>query len=94
MRADGALIGPQGLFSNAATVPARPGDKLLLYGTGGLAYGNVDYSAQTNFGTTFFHGSSYPVNFTETKTGWTAGGGIEYGPSALDVGVTYTIRRP
>lgn len=52
--------------------------RLLIYGTGGLAYGNVDYSAQTNFGTTFFHGASYPVNFTETSTGWTAGGGVEY----------------
>lgn len=34
VRADGALIAPQGLFANATTVPARPGDKLLLYGTG------------------------------------------------------------
>ena len=55
-----------------------PTCRLLIYGTGGLAYGNVDYSAQTNFGTTLFTGASYPVNFTETKTGWTAGGGIEY----------------
>ena len=55
-----------------------PWCRMLIYGTGGLAYGNVDYSAQTNFGTTFFHGASYPVNFTETSTGWTAGGGFEY----------------
>lgn len=34
VRADGALVAPQGLFANATTVPARPGDKLLLYGTG------------------------------------------------------------
>lgn len=52
--------------------------RLLIYGTGGFAYGSVDYSAQTNFGTTFFHGSSYPVDFTETDTGWCAGGGLEY----------------
>jgi outer membrane immunogenic protein len=50
--------------------------RLLIYGTGGFAYGNVDYSADTNFGNP--PNSTYPVNFTETKTGWTAGGGIEY----------------
>lgn len=55
-----------------------PWCRMLIYGTGGLAYGNVDYSAQTNFGTTFFHGAAYPVDFTETNTGWCAGGGIEY----------------
>ena len=48
--------------------------RLLIYGTGGFAYGNVDYSANTNFN----NGTTYPVDFTETKTGWTAGGGIEY----------------
>lgn len=48
--------------------------RLLIYGTGGFAYGNVDYSANTNFNT----GTTYPVDFTDTKTGWTAGGGIEY----------------
>jgi outer membrane immunogenic protein len=49
--------------------------RLLIYGTGGFAYGNVDYSASTNFGN---GNSTYPVNFSETNTGWTAGGGIEY----------------
>ena len=48
--------------------------RLLIYGTGGFAYGNVDYSANTNFD----NGVTYPVDFTETKTGWTAGGGVEY----------------
>lgn len=48
--------------------------RLLIYGTGGLAYGNVDYSANTNFD----NGVTYPVNFTETNLGWTAGGGLEY----------------
>ena len=48
--------------------------RLLIYGTGGLAYGNVDYSANTNFD----NGITYPVNFTETNLGWTAGGGLEY----------------
>ena len=59
-------------------VGIAPWCRMLIYGTGGLAYGNVDYSAQTNFGTTFFRGATYPVDFTETNTGWCAGGGIEY----------------
>ena len=49
--------------------------RLLIYGTGGFAYGNVDYSANANFGN---GNSTYPVDFTDTKTGWTAGGGLEY----------------
>ena len=48
--------------------------RLLIYGTGGFAYGNVDYSANTDFE----NGTTYPTAFTETKTGWTAGGGLEY----------------
>jgi outer membrane immunogenic protein len=48
--------------------------RLLIYGTGGLAYGNIDYSANTNFE----NGITYPVNFTQTNLGWTVGGGLEY----------------
>src|SRR6202162_3334767 len=48
--------------------------RLLIYGTGGFAYGNVDYSANSNFNKPI----TYPVDFTDTKTGWTAGGGVEY----------------
>ncbi len=50
---------------------------LLLYGTGGLAYGNVSYSANTNFRPPQTN-ESYPVSFSTTKVGWTAGGGLEY----------------
>jgi outer membrane immunogenic protein len=53
-----------------------PVDRLLLYVTGGFAYGNVDYFAQTDFrpvGTV-----QYPASFSRTKTGWTAGGGGEW----------------
>jgi len=46
--------------------------RLLLYGTGGLAYGNVNYSA------TVERNSNYPVSFEETNVGWTAGGGVEF----------------
>lgn len=51
-------------------------DTLLVYGTGGLAYGSVNYAANSNFippGT-----QQYPVNFSQTKTGWTAGAGAEW----------------
>jgi len=53
-----------------------PFKKLFVYGTGGMAYGRVNYSANTDFrpqGTI-----EYPVSFTKTKVGWTAGGGMEY----------------
>jgi len=49
---------------------------LLLYGTGGLAYGDVTYSANSDFrpsGAAF-----YPASFSKTKVGWAAGGGVEY----------------
>jgi outer membrane immunogenic protein len=59
-------------------VGIAPWCRMLIYGTGGVAFGNIDYSAQTNFGDNFFHGSSYPTSFSETETGWCAGGGIEY----------------
>jgi outer membrane immunogenic protein len=48
--------------------------RLMIYGTGGLAVGNVDYSANTNYD----NGVTYPVSFTKTKVGWTVGGGLEY----------------
>ena len=57
-------------------VGGTPIPRLLLYGTGGLAYGRVNYSANTNF---LPPGSEqYPVSFGKTKVGWTAGAGVEY----------------
>ena len=59
-------------------------DRVLLYGTGGLAYGRVNYSANSDFrpgvptSIPFFQ---YPASFSKTKTGWTAGGGVEVGIS-------------
>jgi outer membrane immunogenic protein len=48
---------------------------LLLYGTGGLAYGHVDASA-----TYIFEGTDIlaPANVSKTKVGWTAGAGAEW----------------
>lgn len=48
----------------------------LVYVTGGLAYGQVNYSAQTDFrpgGTT-----QYPAAISKTKAGWTVGAGEEW----------------
>ncbi len=49
--------------------------RLLLYGTGGFAFGKVNYSANSDFrpGGTI----QYPAAFSKTKKGWTAGGGAE-----------------
>ncbi|MEY2489355.1 MAG: outer rane immunogenic protein [Verrucomicrobiota bacterium] len=52
-----------------------PTCRLLLYGTGGLAYGDVDYFGNTEFrpvGTV-----NYPASASETRVGWTVGGGAE-----------------
>jgi outer membrane immunogenic protein len=49
---------------------------LLVYGTGGLAYGDVSYSANTDFRPLF--ATFYPASVSSTKVGWTVGGGFEY----------------
>jgi outer membrane immunogenic protein len=49
-------------------------DNLLVYGTGGAAYGDVEVS--TNYSEPgFSEGSS----FSDTRWGWTIGAGVEYG---------------
>ncbi len=48
------------------------GPNWLLYGTGGLAYGELDTDT-----TLTVAGVSVANNFTTTRAGWTAGGGIE-----------------
>ncbi len=51
--------------------------RLLIYGTGGLRLWQCRLFRPT---ANFDNGHALPQfpNFTETKTGWTAGGGIEY----------------
>lgn len=51
----------------------------LVYATGGLAYGEVSYSASTDYRPIL--GSAYPASSNSTKVGWAVGGGIEYAVS-------------
>jgi outer membrane immunogenic protein len=67
-----------------------PTDRLLIYGTGGFAYGRVEAnsvltangSAAFLFGFGFDCIAATPIcfagNSTRTATGWTAGGGFEF----------------
>ncbi len=65
----GAFNGASARVDWFGTVRGRVGvtllnPQLLIYGTGGFAYGDVS--------------SNGPINWTFTGTGWTAGGGLEY----------------
>ena len=51
-----------------------PIDRLLVYATGGLAFGPVKSSAVTSFANVVV----YTGSADETKTGWTVGGGAEW----------------
>lgn len=53
---------------------------VLLYGTGGLAYGSIEKKANTNFIPGGYGDEQYPYSKTLTRTGWTAGGGAEWAP--------------
>jgi outer membrane immunogenic protein len=50
---------------------------LLVYGTGGLAYGQTSLSAST-FGPTWNPPLAGATTYSETRVGWTAGGGVEW----------------
>lgn len=53
--------------------------RLLIYGTGGLAYGDVHYAANTFYSFNDGFGPlTHPVSFDRTSVGWTVGGGLEY----------------
>ena len=47
--------------------------RILIYGTGGFAYGEVRHTDPFLFGSSWSH----------IKTGWTAGGGVEWAPAAF-----------
>jgi outer membrane immunogenic protein len=49
---------------------------VLVYGTGGLAYGNVSSSANTDLRPLLPY--NYPASVSSTQVGWAAGGGVEW----------------
>lgn len=64
------------------TVRGRIGyafDRLLVYGTGGFAYGNVNYNAQF-FSNNVAAGNplAYSGRYSQIETGYVYGGGIEF----------------
>ena len=82
-------FGPGSAFMNReldwfGTVRARLGltfDRWLVYGTGGFAYGEVKDTADINFNAApvaAIFPASFPASISNTKTGWTAGAGVEY----------------
>jgi outer membrane immunogenic protein len=54
---------------------ATPDNRLMIYGTGGVAYGggNSQFSAFDNTTSTFWNG-----NPSSSRVGWVIGGGVEY----------------
>jgi outer membrane immunogenic protein len=60
--------------STRGRIGISPWCRWLFYATGGVAYGSVDYAADTDFD----NGFGYQTKFTDTKTGWTVGGGFEW----------------
>ncbi|MHC1728165.1 MAG: outer membrane protein [Syntrophobacteraceae bacterium] len=50
---------------------------VLIYGTGGLAYGSVSSSANTDLRPLL--PIYYPASSSTTEVGWAAGGGVEWG---------------
>ena len=49
-------------------------DRALIYATGGVAFGGFN----TNYNVSFFDGSFTSNSFSNTRVGWTVGGGIDY----------------
>jgi outer membrane immunogenic protein len=67
----------QSEMTGFGTVRGRVGyafDRALIYATGGLAIAKLNASS-VNF---FLNDTSCNAGFSQTRTGWTAGGGIEY----------------
>jgi outer membrane immunogenic protein len=63
-------------------------DNLLIYGTGGLAYGHMEASASAEFSDDD-ETVSYNASTDTTNWGWTAGAGIEYGIDNWSLGLEY-----
>lgn len=74
----GAFMAVQSRLNWFGTVRGRVGlassPSTIVYATGGFAYGEVEVTNSAMIGGGFFTGGS---SVKATKTGWTAGGGIE-----------------
>jgi outer membrane immunogenic protein len=75
----GEIISTEHKLSWFGTIRGRLGvtvtPDLVLYGTGGLAYGRVDASANWRFDP---EQGQAPASVSKTKVGWTAGAGAEW----------------
>jgi len=65
-------------FNWMASVRGRTGiainnNRTLLYGTAGVAWADVDYTAKDTFS-----GATFGTGFSNTHVGWVAGGGVEH----------------
>jgi outer membrane immunogenic protein len=61
-----------GLYGTATGRLGVSFDRLLAYAKGGFAFADIDHSA------TDFEDPAESISFRKTRTGWTAGGGLEY----------------
>ncbi len=75
----GHVISTEHKLSWFGTIRGRLGvtvtPDLVLYGTGGLAYGRVDASANERVDV---EQEQFPASVSKTKVGWTAGAGAEW----------------
>lgn len=79
--ADGVEFTSKGAVDWLGTVRLRTGyaiDNIMIFGTGGLALGGMDYKVHT------VDDAAATINLSDshTATGWTAGAGVEWGFSA------------
>jgi outer membrane immunogenic protein len=65
-----------GTFRGRVGVTITP--DLLLYGTGGLAYGRVDNSGNVQRSIPLVPTSTFAASTSETRVGWAAGAGAEW----------------
>ncbi|WP_442753844.1 outer membrane protein [Methylocystis sp. JAN1] len=80
-----SVVGATSSLDYIGTVRGRLGwlatPTLLLYGTGGLAYGGVNLNTATTVSLGFVD-TPFPFvtggSFSDTRVGWTAGGGVEW----------------
>ena len=64
-------------------------DNFLIYGTGGLAYGHMEASADVELIDDDGETVGYEASTDSTNWGWTAGAGVEYGINNWSLGLEY-----